>query len=118
VWWYRRIFMEGQKIMNFDISTSHPFIIILIMAIITLMTRWGGVYIMNYIPISDGTQRFITAMSSSVLVAILAPIAFDGDTAARLALLMTAIVMLIFKKPLLAISMGLLSAALCRYYLL
>lgn len=38
----------------------------------TLATRWGGVLIMSYVPISDRVQRFINAMSGSVLVALLA----------------------------------------------
>lgn len=102
--------------MNLEISTLHPFLIVAVMALITLVTRWSGVFIMGYIPISDGVQRFITAMSSSVLVAILTPIAFSGDGGARLASCITAVVMLIFKKPLLAISMGLISVALYRQY--
>ena len=38
------------------------------------------------VPISDTVQRFITAMSGSVLVVLLAPIAVEGDNGARLAL--------------------------------
>jgi len=39
--------------MNLEISTTYPLIIIFIMAIVTLATRWGGVLIMSYVPISD-----------------------------------------------------------------
>jgi len=69
--------------MNLEISTTYPLIIILIMTIVTLATRWGGVLIMSYVPISDRVQRFINAMSGSVLVALLAPIAVEGDNGAR-----------------------------------
>lgn len=92
--------------MNLEISTTYPLIIILIMTIVTLATRWGGVLIMSYVPISDRVQRFINAMSGSVLVALLA----------RLALLTTLIVMLALKKPLLAIAAGIFAAALFRQY--
>lgn len=102
--------------MNLEISTTYPLIIILIMTIVTLATRWGGVLIMSYVPISDRVQRFINAMSGSVLVALLAPIAVEGDNGARLALLTTLIIMLVVKKPLLAISAGILAAALFRQY--
>ncbi len=100
--------------MNLEISTSYPFVIILIMAIVTLATRWGGVLIMSYIPIGDRVQRFINAMSGSVLVALLAPIALEGDNGARLALLTTAVLMLVVKKPMVSISAGILTAALFR----
>ena len=55
-------------------------------------------------------------MSGSVLVAILVPMAFEGDHGARLALLTTAITMLLFKKPLPAIAAGILAAALLRQF--
>lgn len=91
-------------------------IIILIMAAVTLSTRWGGVFVMSYVPISYRVKQFISAMSGSVLVAILTPMAIDGDMSARLALLTTAIVMLLVKKPLPAIAAGILVAAISRQF--
>lgn len=89
-------------------------LIILIMAVVTLATRWGGVYIMSFIPIGYRVKQFIHAMSGSVLVAILAPMAVNGDNGARLALLTTAVTALVLKKPLPAIFAGILVAALFR----
>lgn len=91
-------------------------IIVLTMALVTLATRWGGVFVMSYVPISYRVQQFISAMSGSVLVAILTPLAIDGDMSARLALLTTAMVMLLVKKPLPAIAAGILVAAICRQF--
>lgn len=102
--------------MNLELTTAYPLMIILIMALVTLVTRWGGVVIMAYVPIREPVQRFITAMSGSVLVAILAPIAIQGDNGARFALLTTVICMLVVKKPLFAIAAGMLAAAVFRYY--
>ena len=81
-------------------------LIILIMALVTLATRWGGVFIMAFVPISRRVQQFIRAMSGSVLIALLAPLAAQGDGGAKLALLVTAGVALVLKKPLPAISAG------------
>ena len=86
------------------------------MAVVTLATRWGGVFVMSFVPINYRVQQFITAMSGSVLVAVLAPMAVKGDNGARWALLITAIVMLIVKKPLPAIAAGILAAALARQF--
>ena len=69
---------------------------------------------MSFVPISPRVKRFIQGMSGSVLVALLAPMAVTGDAGARLALLTTAILMLLLKKPLLAIAGGILVAALVR----
>lgn len=93
------------------------YVIIAIMALVTLATRWGGIFIMGFVPISYRVQQFINAMSGSVLVALLTPLAIEGDMGAKLALLATAVTMVVVKKPLVAISAGILVAALTRQVL-
>lgn len=100
--------------MSIEISGFGTLYIILIMAIVTLATRWGGVFVMSFVPITYRVQQFISAMSGSVLVAVLTPMAITGDNGARLALLTTAIVMLTLRKSLPAIAAGILMAALFR----
>lgn len=102
--------------MSIDISGFGTLYIILIMAVVTLATRWGGVFVMSFVPINYRVQQFISAMSGSVLVAVLTPLAVAGDNGARLALLTTAIVMLTLRKPLPAIAAGILMAALFRQF--
>ncbi|WP_313110862.1 AzlD family protein [Stutzerimonas nitrititolerans] len=91
-------------------------VLVLLMVVVTLATRWGGVYVMAFVPIGQRVRRFIGAMSGSVLVALLAPMALEGDNGARLALLSTAITMLVVKKPLPAIAAGIVTAALFRQF--
>lgn len=100
--------------MSIETAGLGSLIIVLIMAVVTLATRWGGVFVMSFVPISFRVQQFISAMSGSVLVAILTPLAIEGDLSARLALLTTAIIMLMLKKPLPAIAGGILVAAMVR----
>lgn len=88
--------------------------LILIMAVVTLATRWGGVFVMSFVPINYRAQQFISAMSGSVLIAVLTPLAVMGDNGARLALLTTGAMMLLVKKPLPAIAAGIAVAALWR----
>lgn len=102
--------------MSIETTGLGTLIIILVMAVVTLATRWGGVFVMSLVPISHRVKQFINAMSGSVLVAILAPMAVEGDNGARLALLTTAIIMLLLKKPLPAIAAGILAAALFRQF--
>lgn len=100
--------------MSIETSSLGTLVLILVMAVVTLATRWGGVFIMSFVPIGRRIQQFITAMSGSVLVALLAPLAVKGDNGARLALLATAATMLLLKKPLPAIAAGVLVAACFR----
>ncbi len=100
--------------MSVETAGFGSLVIVVIMAVVTLATRLGGVFVMSFVPISFRVQQFISAMSGSVLVAILTPLAIEGDLSARLALLTTAIIMLALKKPLPAIAGGILVAALVR----
>lgn len=93
-----------------------PLLIVAVMALVTLATRWGGVFVMSLVPIGPRVRRFIAAMSGSVLVAVLAPLAAQGDLGARAALATTAVVMLVLKKPLPAIAAGIAVAALLRQF--
>lgn len=102
--------------MSIDATGSDAWLLVLVMAIVTLATRWGGVYVMPFVPIGYRVRQFISAMSGSVLVALLAPMALEGDTAARLALLTTGLIMLLVKRPLPAIAAGILVAALFRQF--
>lgn len=84
------------------------------MALATLLVRFGGVFIMSLFPLGPRGEGFINAMAGSVLVAVLVPIALEGDPGGRLALLTTAGVMLVWKRPMPAIALGVLVAALVR----
>lgn len=102
--------------MNIEASGVGALAIVLAMAVVTLATRWGGVYVMSFVPINYRVKLFIKAMSGSVLVAILAPVAAIGDGGARIALLTTAVAMLLLKNPLSAIACGIVAAALMRNF--
>ncbi len=102
--------------MSIEVAGAGALAIVLVMAIVTLAIRWGGVYVMSFVPINRRVTLFIQAVSGSVLVALLAPMAVSGDNGARLALLTTAGIMLLLKKPLPAIAGGILMAALVRHF--
>lgn len=100
--------------MNVETAGAGTLLLVVIMGLVTLATRWGGGFVMSFVPINYRVQQFISAMSGSVLVAVLTPLAVNGDNGARLALLSTAVVMLLVKKPLPAIAAGIVAAALVR----
>ena len=100
--------------MSIETAGMGTLVVVLGMSVVTLATRWGGVFVMSFVPINNNVKQFINAMSGSVLVAVLTPIAAAGDSGARAALLTTAIIMLLFKKPLPAIAAGIFAAALLR----
>lgn len=101
--------------MVIETTTLGVFGLIVIMTLVTLVTRFGGVFIMSFVKISPRVESFINTMASSVLIAIIVPMAVSGDAGALAALVATAVTMLAIRKPLPAISVGLLAAALVRF---
>lgn len=101
--------------MTIETSTLGVLALIAIMAVVTLITRFGGVFVMSFIRINARTESFINTMASSVLIAIIVPMAVSGDAGALAALVATAAAMLAIRKPLPAIAIGLMAAALVRY---
>ncbi|MCK7550885.1 AzlD family protein [Marinobacter goseongensis] len=101
--------------MTIETTTSGILLLIAIMTVVTLATRYGGVFAMSFVRISPRVESFINTMASSVLIAIVVPMAFDGDAGARAALLVTAVTMLVLRKPLPSIAAGIAAAAAVRY---
>ncbi len=103
--------------MDLTNTAGASFIVIAVMVLVTFITRYGGVFLMGFVPISPRVEGFINGMSGSVLVALIVPMAVQGDTAARLALLTSLIMVLWLKKPLPAITAGLMVTAAWRYFI-
>lgn len=101
--------------MSLPNSTPGIILAIVLMALVTYLTRAGGVFVMSRVPIGPKVERFINAMAGSVLVAVVTPMAVNGDWGARMALVATLVVMLLVRKPLPAIGAGILAAALWRF---
>ena len=102
--------------MDLTNTASATFIVIAAMTLVTLVTRFGGVFLMSFVPINRRVEGFINGMSGSVLIALIVPMAVEGDIAARLALLITLVMVLWLKKPLPAIAAGLIVTAVWRYF--
>lgn len=91
-------------------------VVILVMGLVAFFTRIAGVLIMSRMPIGPRAERFIYAMAGSALVAIVVPLAITGDTAARVSLVVTSLVMIVTRKTMLAIFLGVVSTAAWRAF--
>ncbi len=56
-----------------------------VIAVVTYVTRIGGLVIMSRMSITKRIERSLGALAGSVLVAIVAPAALEGDLAAKAA---------------------------------
>lgn len=90
------------------------YLVIALMFVVTQFTRLGGVFITGFLPLRPRVMSFIDAMSGSVLVAVLVPVAVEADMAGRAGMLATGAIMLLAARPMVAVSTGILVTALMR----
>jgi uncharacterized membrane protein len=84
------------------------------MGVVTLATRIGGVWAMDFIPITRRVETFLRHMASSVIVAIVVGGAARGDTVANVALATSIVVMVATRQTYLALTAAMVVAAAIR----
>ncbi|MGB0965887.1 MAG: AzlD family protein [Litorivicinus sp.] len=88
-----------------------------VMTLATVLTRILGVWAMRFVPLTPRVKRFLTGMANTVLVALVAPYAWEGDWAMRLGLVGAVAIMAATRKTVLAMILGVLMTALVRVLL-
>jgi uncharacterized membrane protein len=81
------------------------------MGVVTYLTRAGGVFAMNFIPVTRRVEVFLRHMASSVMVAIVVGGAVKGDLVANIALATSCVVMIVTRQTYLALMTAMLVAA-------
>lgn len=85
------------------------------MALITYGTRAGGLAIMARVAIGPRVERFLSALSGSVLVALAVPASLEGGAALQLAVAAALATMMLTKRSFPALLAAMAAAALWRY---
>lgn len=83
--------------MTVETTTAGILFLIAVMTAVTLVTRFGGAFVMSFVKINPRIESFINTMASSVLIAIIVPMAVTGDAGALAALITTAVTMLVLR---------------------
>jgi uncharacterized membrane protein len=90
---------------------------ILGMALVTYLTRAGGVLLMGIVPVTPRVEAFLRYLSSSVLVALVVPAVLEGrDPATFVAVAVTVLVMAVSRQLVAAMLVGIVAAALLRQW--
>lgn len=84
------------------------------MAVVTYITRAGGLWLMVHVPMSRRVESFLRYLSGSVLVALVVPAALQEGSAAWIAVAAAALAMLAARRTLLALALGVALAAIFR----
>lgn len=86
------------------------------MTIATLATRLGGFWLMGHVTITPRIERFLRHMAGGVLVAIVTAAAMNGDRAMWAGLATAIAIMLILRRPMTAVFVGMLIAIGLRQF--
>lgn len=81
------------------------------MAVATYVTRAGGFWLMEYVTITPRIERFLRHMANGVLIAIITAAAMNGDLPMWIGLGAVLVVMLLFRRSMTAILVGVAIAA-------
>ena len=87
---------------------------ILGMALVTYMTRAGGLWLMGFITPSPGVEAWLSQIPGAVLISIIAPAVFLTSLAQTLAALATLLAAIYTKNILVAMIVGVVAAWLLR----
>ena len=87
---------------------------ILVMAVVTYLTRVGGVWLASLIPETRKFERFLHHLSGSVLAALAVTMAFSGDAARAAGVAGGCIVMLITRNAFVSMLAATVLSALVR----
>ena len=85
------------------------------MALATLLTRVGGFWLMSYVTLSPRLERFLRHTAGGVLVAIVVAAAMKGDPAMWAGLAAAIAAMLLLRKSMTAILIGMALAIGIRF---
>lgn len=86
------------------------------MAFATWLCRAGGVWLMTHVPITPRVRRGLAALPGSIMISTVLPIAMKTGPAAIAALIAAILVMLKFRKEVLALGAGLATVSILRAF--
>nr|WP_281063205.1 AzlD domain-containing protein [Ancylobacter gelatini] len=91
--------------------------VIFAMALVTYGTRAGGIWLVGFMPMSPRLEAFLRYLAGSVLVALVVPATVRGGAAAFVAVGVTLLAMVVVRRGLVAMALGILAAALYRAFM-
>lgn len=98
---------------------GEPLILLTIlgMALVTYLTRAGGLFLMSFVTPSPRVEAWLRQIPGAVLISIIAPTVFLSSLAQTLAALVTLLAAIYMKNLLVAIIAGVAAVALLRLVL-
>jgi len=98
------------------VSDATAVLAVMLLALVTLATRFAGVWIMSYVAITPRIEAFLKYMASGVLIAIVVPNTLSASPRIWIAVAAAGIVMVATRSALTAMLIGTALAAAGRWF--
>lgn len=98
-----------------DLIRSEVMVVILIMALVTIVMRVGGFWMMRYVPATPRIKRMLSALPGSIIAAAVLPVVVQGGPVAALAVVSSMLSMWLTRSDFVAVITGMGVAALARF---
>jgi uncharacterized membrane protein len=89
---------------------------ILAMALVTLMTRFAGYWLMGHIPLTKRVRRVLEILPGAIMAATIVPIVAKVGPAALIAVLVAAGSMIVKRNEFIAAGLALVAVSLARAF--
>ena len=89
---------------------------ILAMAVVTLMTRVAGYWLMGHIPLTRRVRRSLEVLPGAIMAATIVPIVGKVGPAALIAVIVAAGSMILRRNEFIAVGLAIVAASLARAY--
>ena len=86
-----------------------------VMTAVTVALRFGGYFLMGYVPLTPRVRRMLNALPGSIIAAAVLPVMIQGGLVATLAVVAALIVMALTRNDFGAVVVGVVIAALARF---
>jgi len=97
------------------VSDATAVVAVLLLTLVTIATRLGGVWIMSYVSITPRIEAFLKYMAAGVLIAIVVPNTLSASPRIWIAVLAAAVAMIATRSALTAMLIGTALAAAGRW---
>ena len=97
-----------------DLVHGDVMLAIAAMTAVTLSLRLGGYFLMSYVTVTARVRRMLDALPGSVIAAAVLPVALQGGAVAIVAVVLAMLAMYLSRSDIVAIVVGVGTAALLR----
>jgi len=93
-----------------------PLAVIAVLALVTLLIRWSGFWIMGHVPMTSRLKAGLEALPGAIMIAAITPLVIRGGVSAMAGTALALALMAVTRKDLLALGGGLGLIAALRYF--